>query len=153
MPTPVGILTMLRQILSQASSLDYVSRVQIGLEPGPNSACSHLIRLCPSDIRTDPETWPEEAALVVILYASVRCSDPCRAYYDPDRVTVLDMFEDIRLVLHDNDPLPGILGMFMSSAKFDIKKHSWGSSDRLDVTPLYQCEVYLTIRYQTVLPS
>lgn len=152
MPTAVAILTMLKQTLSQASALDYVSRIQIGPYPVPDPSDRHVISLSPSDVITDRATYPDEATLIVIVNASTICSNPTKAYHDPDAKTVLDMFEDLRFVLHDNDPLPGILDIFISSAKFDIKKHSWGAKERLDTHPQYACEVYLNILFQTVQP-
>lgn len=153
MASPEQILMMLNAQLATSPYLSYVGLFQYGLLPVPDRSREFVVRLCPSDVLTDPETWPEEAKFVVIIYGSHYCPLAERAWHWADANTVLDLFEHIRLALHADPTIGGTcVGCFVSSGKFDIKKHSWGAKERLDAHPLYMVEVYVTMRYETDLP-
>ena len=108
-----------------------------------------VIMVEPTDVIEKVPGFPLEVVFVIIIAGYFFESDPDKSINDGSAKTIMDIEQDIKDALRPYYDLDGLCNDFtFTSSKFDIKKNSWGQSERLRQPPMYGVEIYMNIRYQ-----
>lgn len=150
MSTTKEIYNEVKQILSNDTVLSsYVKKIYERERDAIDESKKTVIMLEPTDVIEKDENYPLEATFIIVIIGYMIESDADKAINDDTDKKILDLEYDIKNALRPYYNLNGkCIAYKFSTTKFDIKKNSWGKTEKLRQPPVYGLEIYMNVRYQ-----